>query len=364
MSNTSTISASEPRSGGPLKRWVWILTFIAFLGYLPFVLTDRAAFGVALSNMQLLNLGLSQVNLMLIAMLGALSLNYLTGSAGLISIGHAAFYAVGAMTAAITGSQWGWPFPLVLLSAGLGGAFAGFLAGLPSLRVRGLYFVLSTMAMHYIVFFVFLEYQFKFFDVVGIPFNTPKLGSLELNTPLRWYFFLVPVVALVYWGLRNSLRSREGRVMMAMRDHELATTSVGVDVRILRLKAFAFSSAIAGVAGALYAYYLSNATAETFGINFAIQFIAMIIIGGMGSLWGSLVGAALWLLLPSIITGFASQAGDSTGLVRLLLVENKAQLVQLIFGMMVILLLIFVPGGIAGMGRQLRNLMAVKKEHQ
>ena len=103
MSNTSTISASEPRSGGPLKRWVWILTFIAFLGYLPFVLTDRAAFGVALSNMQLLNLGLSQVNLMLIAMLGALSLNYLTGSAGLISIGHAAFYAVGAMTAAITG---------------------------------------------------------------------------------------------------------------------------------------------------------------------------------------------------------------------------------------------------------------------
>ena len=152
--------------------------------------------------------------------------------------------------------------------------------------------------------------------------------------------------------------------MMAMRDHELATTSVGVDVRILRLKAFAFSSAIAGVAGALYAYYLSNATAETFGINFAIQFIAMIIIGGMGSLWGSLVGAALWLLLPSIITGFASQAGDSTGLVRLLLVENKAQLVQLIFGMMVILLLIFVPGGIAGMGRQLRNLMAVKKEHQ
>ena len=146
--------------------------------------------------------------------------------------------------------------------------------------------------------------------------------------------------------------------MMAMRDHELATTSVGVDVRILRLKAFAFSSAIASMAGALYAYYLTNVTSEAFGITFAIQFIAMIIIGGMGSLSGSLVGAAIWLLLPSIITGFASQASESTGLVRILLVENKSQLVQLIFGMLVILLLIFAPGGVAGMGRQLRARIA------
>ena len=362
MTNTTTLAIPRPPAGRSLTRWIWAAVFVAFLCYLPVVLTDRAVFGIPLSNMQLLNLGLTQINLMLIAMLGALSLNYLTGCAGLISIGHAAFYAVGAMTAAITGSQWGWPFPLVLLSAALAGAVAGVLAGLPSLRVRGLYFVLSTMAMHYIVFFVFLEYQFRFFDVVGVPFSPVKMGSFKLSTPMRWYFFLVPFVALVYWGLRNSLQSREGRVLMAMRDHELATTSVGVDVRVLRLKAFALSSAIAAVAGALYAHYLSNATAETFGINFAIQFIAMIIIGGMGSLWGSLVGAALWLLLPSIITGFASQAGDSTGLVRLLLVDHKAQLVQLIFGMMVILLLIFVPGGIAGIGRQLRNRSLTKRK--
>ncbi|MFM9999985.1 MAG: branched-chain amino acid ABC transporter permease [Burkholderiaceae bacterium] len=339
-------------------RWIWVIVAVALLCYLPVLLTERTILGVRLSNMQLLNLGLSQINLMLIAMLGALSLNYLTGCAGLISIGHAGFYAVGAMTAAMTGSQLGWPFPLVLVSAGAAGAIAGLLAGLPSLRVRGLYFVLSTFAMHYIVAFAFMEYQFKAFDVVGVPYKTAAFGPLELNTPMRWYFFLLPVVALVYWGLQNSLRTREGRVMMAMRDHELATTSVGVDVRILRLKAFVLSSAIAGVAGALYAYYLTNLNSEAFNINFAIQFIAMIIIGGMGSLPGSLVGAALWLLLPSIITGFASQASDSTGFVRLVLVEHKAQLVQLIFGMLVILLLIFAPGGVAGMGRQLRNRLA------
>ena len=351
-------SGSPARRAVPLGRWIGWALFIAFLAYLPVVLTDRAAFGVHLSNMQLLNLGLTQINLMLIAMLGALSLNYLTGCAGLISIGHAAFYAVGAMTAAVTGSQWGWPFPLVLVSAALMGALAGLLAGLPSLRVRGLYFVLSTLAVHYVVVYAFQEYQFKFFDVVGVPYQPARLGPLEINTPIRWYVFLVPMVALVWLGLRNSLRTREGRVMMAMRDHELAATSVGVDVRVLRLKAFGLSSAIAAVAGALYAYFLSNTSSEAFNIGFAIQFIAMIIIGGMGSLGGSLVGAALWLLLPSIITGFASQASGSTGLVKLLLVDNKAQLVQLIFGVLVILLLIFAPTGISGLGRRMRDRLA------
>lgn len=343
-------------------RWLGAIAGIAVLCYLPILLTDRSIFGVRLSNMQLLNIGLTQVNLMMITMIGALSLNYLTGSAGLISIGHAAFYAVGAMTAAVTGTQWGWPFPLVLLVAGLAGSVAGLLAGLPSLRVRGLYFVLSTFAVHYIVVFAYAEYQYKFFDVVGVPYKEAALGPIALNTPLRWYFFLLPVVALVYLGLRNSLRTREGRAMMAMRDHELAATSAGVDVRILRLKAFGLSSAIAAMAGALFAYYLTNVTFETFGIQFAIQFIAMIIIGGMGSLPGALVGAAVWLLLPSIITGFASQAGATTGLAHRIVVENKAQTVQLIFGTLVILLLLFAPNGIAGMGRRLRNRFAAGGE--
>ena len=228
-----------------LTCWVRRLLWLAILLYLPVVLTDRAIGGIHLSNVQLLNLSLTQINLMLIAMLGALSLNFLTGCAGLISIGHAALYAVGAMTAATAGTQWGWPFPVVLLMAAMTGSLAGLLAGLPSLRVRGLYFVLSTMALHYIVVFAFLEYQFKFFDVVGVPYQAAKLGAFELNTPMRWYFFLLPTVVLVFLGLKNTLQTREGRALMAMRDHELAATSLGADVRILRLKAFMLSSAIA-----------------------------------------------------------------------------------------------------------------------
>ena len=331
---------------------------IAVLAYLPTLLTEREMFGVPLSNMQLLNLGMTQVNLMLISMLGALSLNYLTGCAGLISIGHAAFYATGAMTAAFTGTQLGWPFPVVLLAAGVSGALVGVLAGLPSLRVQGLYFVLSTMAVHYVVVYVFLEYQFRAFDVVGVSYGTPAIGPWALDTPTRWYVFLVAAVVLVYWGLSNTLRTREGRALLALRDHERAAVSAGVDVRVLRIKAFGLSSAIAAVAGALYAYYLSNVNAETFGIGFAIQFIAMIIVGGMGSLPGALVGAAIWLLLPSVIGGFASEVGPMPGLLGSILNEGRAQFVQLVFGLLVIVLLIFAPGGLVGLGRRLRDLVA------
>ena len=358
MTSRNLTAANGRAALAPAWRWIWLIAGVALLCYLPVVLTDRAIFGVRLSNMQLLNLGLTQINLMLIAILGAISLNYLTGCAGLISIGHAAFYAVGAIAGAVTGTQWGWPFPLVLIAAALAGAVAGVVAGLPSLRVRGLYFVLSTLALHFIVVFLLSEYQYKFFDVVGVPFNEARVGPFALDTPMRWYFFLLPLVVVVYLGLRNTLRSREGRALLAMRDHELAATAAGIDVRILRLKAFAFSSAIAAIAGALYAYYLTNVTAEFFSINFAIQFIAMIIIGGMGSLGGSVVGAAIWLLLPAIITGFATQMGTSGGAVGKLLIESKPQIVNLIFGLLVILLLIFAPGGIAGLGRQLRNRLS------
>jgi branched-chain amino acid transport system permease protein len=363
MTTQSFSVARRPAPTATPLRWIWLIAAVALICYLPFVLTDRAIFGVRLSNMQLLNIGLTQVNLMLIAILGAISLNYLTGCAGLISIGHAAFYAVGAIAGAVTGTQWGWPFPLVLVAAAVAGALAGVVAGLPSLRVRGLYFVLSTLALHFIVVFLLAEYQYKFFDVVGIPFNEAKVGPIVLDSPMRWYFFLLPVVVVVYLCLRNTLRSREGRALMAMRDHELAATSAGIDVRILRLKAFAFSSAIAAMAGALYAYYLTNVSAEFFSINFAIQFIAMIIIGGMGSLSGSVVGAAIWLLLPAVITGFATQMGGSSGIVGKLLTESKPQLVNLVFGLLVILLLIFAPGGIGGLAGSLRNRLSSRRNN-
>jgi len=193
------------------------------------------------------------------------------------------------------------------------------------------------------------------FDVIGIPLENANLGPWTLDMPLRWYFFLLILCVLVYAGLRNSLRSREGRTLMATRDHELAASAAGIDVRVVRLKVFALSSSIATVAGTLYSYYMTNVNAEFFSITFAIQFVAIIIVGGMGSLAGSLVGSAVWLLLPAVITGLAANAGSEDSAAGAFLMENKPQLVNLIFGGMVVLLLIFAPEGIAGIGRNLHD---------
>ena len=330
-----------------------ILLGLAFLIYLPFVLQDRAILGYRLSNMQLLNVGLSQLNLTLIAAIGAVSLNYLTGSAGLVSIGHAAFFAVGAMAAAAAGKHLGLPFLATLVAAVIAGAIAGVLAGLPSLRVRGLYFVLSTLALHFIVVYAFSEYQYAFYEVAGITMAEAKIGSFDLDSNIRWYFFLLPIVVVTCLALRNSLRYRQGRALLAMRDNELAAAASGVDVRYLRLKAFAFSSALAALAGALQAYYLTTVSAEIYTLNFAIQFIAMIIIGGMGSVTGGVAGALVWLLLPSILTGFAAQLNGSTDVFSRLLAANRPQVVNLIFGALVVLLLIYAPGGLAGGARRI-----------
>ena len=346
------LSATAPVAAPGLWRWLGLALAVAALCYLPLVLQTRTLFGVRLSNMQLLNIGLSQVNMMLIAMFGSLSLTYLTGCAGLISIGHAAFYAVGAMVGAIVGTQWGWPFPVALVASALVGALVGVLAGLPSLRVRGLYFLLSTLAMHHIAHFSMSEYQYKFFDVVGIPLPEARLGMYALDNLMRWYFFLLVLVVLVFLGLRNTMRNREGRALLAMRDHELAATSAGIDVRVLRLKVFGLSSSIAAVGGCLYAYYMTNVTAEFFNLNFAIQFIAMIIVGGMGSLAGAIVGAAVWLLLPSVIGGVVTQAGASGMAWAQTVSLHKPQIVNLTFGVLVVVLLLFAPQGLAGLMRR------------
>lgn len=340
-----------------ISAWRIILGIAAFAAivYLPFLLQTRTMFGYRFSNMQLLNVGLAQLNLTLIAVIGALSLNYLTGVAGLVSIGHAAFFAIGTMGAAIAGTQLGLPFIVTLAAAILAGAFAGILAGLPSLRVRGLYFVLSTLAVHFIVVYVFSEYQYAFHDVGGVTMSDPKIGGLEFNNGIRWYFLLLPICFAVYFLFRNSLKFREGRALRAMHDHELAAMASGIDVRMLRLKAFGLSSAVAALAGALQAYFLTTVAADLYSLNMAIQFIAMIIIGGMGSLGGSVLGALVWLLLPSLLAGFAVELKGSTLPLASVIVENRPQVVNLVFGTLVALLLIFAPDGIAGGWRRFRG---------
>ena len=218
----------------------WLALLIAVLLYLPTVLETRAIFNFYfLTETQVLGIGLAQVNFALIAIMGAVALNLLVGYTGLLSMGHSAFFAIGAMGGGILGVQAGLPFIVVVLGSGLFGAAVGTLVGLPSLRLRGLYLLLSTLALHFIVLYLFLRYQLGQFGPAGISFETATLFGFDIATDKRWYFVLLVVAALFIVVTRNLLKMREGRAFIAIRDHEVAAAATGVNPSMVKLKAFA-----------------------------------------------------------------------------------------------------------------------------
>lgn len=333
----------------------WLVVLAAFLVYLPHVLQNRELFGVSLSYTQMLGMSLVQINFALIAILGAVSLNLLTGYTGLISLGHAGFFAVGGIVGAYFGVQLGWPFPVVLLLSGVVGAIVGVIVGLPSLRVRGLYLLLATLALHFIMVYVFLRYQVANFGVVGVRYPQPSLFGWPISSPFRWYWVLLPLVVLFVLATKNLLRTREGRAFVAIRDHDIAASATGINLAAQKLKVFAVSSFMATMAGTLWVWNLSAATNEIFTLTLAIEFIAIIIIGGLGSILGAILGALLWQLLPGAISALSDTVSPTTPVVGELFNQYPAQLNQLLLGVIIVLVLVFKPEGLNGFWISIRN---------
>jgi branched-chain amino acid transport system permease protein len=347
MGSMRTSYRQEMRLLSSRGRLVWLALGIAFLLYLPSVLENRSFLGYGLTNNQLLGVALPQVNFALIAIMAALALNLLVGYTGLLSLGHAAFFSVGAITAAVLDVQHGLPFPLVILAAGVAGALVGAFFGLPSLRLRGLYLLLSTFALHFIALFVFREYQNRNFGFSGISYEPPTIFGLTIDTELRWYYLLAILAALTLLLSRNLLVMREGRSLVAIRDHDVAAGSLGVAVGRQRIKAFAMTSFITSAVGALYVYYLGTTTYEAYSLEFVINYFAIIIIGGMGSLLGAVLGALVWTLLPQALQTLATSVDPQTVVVGDLLNNYQGQTVATLLGLFVILVMVFKPGGLS-----------------
>jgi branched-chain amino acid transport system permease protein len=336
-------------------RWIWIVLLAAFLFYLPHVLTDRRLLGIELTQTQLLGMSVQRLNFAIIAVIGAIGLNLLTGYTGLISLGNAAFFAFGAMAAAIFGEQLGWPFLVTIVVAGLFGALVGVLIGVPSLRLRGLYLLMATLALHYVADFVLLRYQTAFWGPAGIRFEDPTIGSIVLDEPIEWYYVLVAITTVIVLMSINLIRTREGRAFVSVRDQDIAAASAGINISAAKLKSFAFSSFLVSVGGALYAYYLTNVNHELFSLLLAIQFIAMIIIGGLGSILGAILGALVWQLLPTVIRTLSDAIGPDAPLVGGLLSDHAPQLNNIILGLVIILVIVFKPEGLNGMWTSVRR---------
>ncbi|MCE2858663.1 MAG: branched-chain amino acid ABC transporter permease [Oxalobacteraceae bacterium] len=279
----------------------------------------------------------------LIFSLAALGLNLLTGYAGQLSLGSAAFMAVGAFASYNFMLRVpGIPLLLAFALGGLCAAGLGIIFGLPSLRVRGFYLAASTLATQFFVVWALTKVQwFTNYSSSGV-ITAQKLEILgfAFDTPMTKYLLVLGIVAVLALLAKNLVRSNIGRCWMAVRDMDVAAEVIGIRLMHTKLLAFAFSSFYCGVAGALYAYaYLGTVEPEAYNLDLSFRILFMVIIGGLGSIMGSFLGAAFIVLLPTVLNMLAHALGISTAV--------ASNLELMVFGALIIFFLIVEPHGLA-----------------
>ena len=305
-----------------------------------------AAFVVALVVYPFLAgvLWLDLANQVLLASIGAIALMLLTGFAGQISLGHAGLLAAGAFTTGILFKELNAPFWVTLPASAAVGAVLGLLFGLPSLRLRGLYLAVSTLALHFIVIFAGGEYETKRGYSTGIVIESPIADARA------WYFVLLAAAAATLLFALNLLRARTGRAWRAIHGREAVAEALGISVHRAKLSAFVVSSTLTALAGCLFAYYRGFVSAEAFSLYLTIQYVAMIIIGGMGSLLGAILGTVFVVLFPYVIDTAMAGLGLSDRLSSVVFAVNYAA-----FGLVMIAFLVFEPQGLVGLWRRVRD---------
>jgi branched-chain amino acid transport system permease protein len=302
---------------------------------------------------------LSIANLVAIAVIGALGLNILVGYTGQISIGHGAFMSVGAYTAANLAVRLDSPWPVNLLAGGLMAALVGAIVGIPSLRIKGLYLAIATLAGQLIIEWIINHVTFISGGVqASIEVPRPQVFGYVVASQRDMYFLLLTAVALAVVGTLNLMRSRVGRAFIAIRDHDIAAELIGIDIFRYKLLAFAISSFYAGVTGVLYTYYLGIANYEQFQITVSIEYLAMIIIGGLGSVLGSIFGAIFVTLLPIVIR-YAMEAFGSLFFSEQTVLNVIPNLRLILFGALIIFFLVVEPEGLNRLWRNIRNYFRV-----
>jgi len=305
------------------------------------------------------NYYLSICNLVWIAVIGALGLNILVGYTGQVSIGHGAFMSVGAYTAANLATRLDSPWPVNLLAGGLMAAAVGAVVGIPSLRIKGLYLAIATLAGQLIIEWTINHVTFISGGVqASIEVPRPRLGSMVLNTQRDMYYFLLVFVVIAIVGTMNLVRSRVGRAFIAIRDQDIAAEIIGIDIFRYKLLAFAISSFYAGVTGVLYTYFLGIANYEQFQIGVSIDYLAMIIIGGLGSVLGSIFGAIFVTLLPIVIRISMENFGDLI-FSRQTVLNLIPNLRLMLFGVLIVVFLIVEPDGLNRLWRNIRSYFRI-----
>lgn len=307
-------------------------------------------------------------NLSLIAVVGSIGLMILTGFAGQISLGHAAFLALGAYTAAVLGEQWHLPFWLGIPAGGLVAAAVGLAVGPFALRLRGLYLAIVTLGLLFLVQHVLVSMSDLTHGMSGMAapmhtwFTSPEgtsslgdfsqattIGPVELSFRQKQYFVFLPIAVAATWICKNIRRSHLGRSMMAVRDSDLAASALGVNPARAKILAFGVSSFLAGVAGVMFAYHQRFiSVAPPFDLNMSIQYIAMIVFGGVGTVFGAVAGAVGFTFLAPLAEEVGRRLPFLSGL-------SSGQQTTVLFSIVVCGFLIFEPLGLFGIWLRIKR---------
>lgn len=286
---------------------------------------------------------LDVMNRIAIAIIAAAGLNVVTGYTGLISMGTAAFLAVGAFATAALAGKAGLPFVVVIPLSGLLTALVGLIFGVPSLRLKGLYLAVATLAAHYIVEFTVSHWDHMTGGVNGISIPPAQFAGLVLSDDRKMFYLIFPVMVGLLFFTKNLFRTKVGKAFVAIRDQDISAEVMGVDVFRYKLLSFAVSSFLIGVAGSLLAYQARIISPENFPITLAIDYLGMVIIGGLGSILGSIFGAIFITLLPEMLRLATDALGNYWPGLMVIVAPIKTG----VFGLVVILFLIFEPDGMA-----------------
>jgi branched-chain amino acid transport system permease protein len=296
----------------------------------------------ALIALLILPLFLGKYSVFLLSMLAiyalvSLGLNLLMGYTGQIAAGHAGFLAIGAYVTAIVTANFEWlPCPVTLLLAGTISGLIGFLLGIPILRLKGFYIAMATLAFGVVISEVILQWSSVTGGDDGFSVPTARIGSFAFDSDLKLFYLIIPVTIIMTVLAKNLVNGYVGRAFIALRESEVAAQTIGVDLAKYKTIAFAISAFYTGVAGGLFAYLITFLSPDAFTIELSIDFIAMIVIGGMGSILGSIIGAV-------ILTGMQQ------------VLASLLDLQILIFGLSLIVFMIFMPRGIVGMLSDLKE---------
>jgi branched-chain amino acid transport system permease protein len=261
-----------------------------------------------------------------------ISLNLIIGYAGQVSLGHAAFYGIGAYASALTALNWHFPFPLAALSAMVVAGACGLALGLPTLRLKEDYLAIVTLGFGVIVDLVFLNLEITGGPdgLGGIP--APGFLGISFRSGASYLGLVAVAVALVLVLTHRLVSSYHGRALRAIRDHEVTAQVMGINTPAYKVMIFTLAAALAGLAGSLYAHYITFINPETFGLHTSILILAMVVLGGMGSLTGSVLGAVILTALPEVLREFQSYQ-------------------DLLYGALLVGLLILRPQGLLGRGK-------------